>query len=283
MTAQFVPQTASLLHSLFSLEGRAALITGASGGIGSALALGFAQAGASVGVHGRDAERVEATCEAIAAAGGRAVPLLADLSDVTACRDLVAKAHAELGRLDILVNNAATNRRKPIAEVTEDDYEFVTAADIRSVFFLGQAAHPLMRAQGGGKIINVGSMTIFYALETVSVYGLSKGAVAELTKSMAVEWAKDNIQVNCITPGFIYTPLSKPVWSDPVKSTWLTRRIPMRRPGQPEEMVGLALMLASHASDYITGQNILIDGGFSAGGSWNEDDLHDGWRPPEDA
>lgn len=262
----------SVLERLFSLEGKVALITGASGGIGSALAVGFAEAGAAVAVHGRDPARVEHTCAEVERAGGRALPLIADLQDVPACRDLITRAYQGLGRLDILVNNAATNRRKPIDDVTEDDYEFITAVNTRAIYFLSQAAHPIMRAQGGGKIIHITSINVFFALDTVSVYGLSKGAVAQLTKVMAVEWARDNVQVNAITPGFIYTPLAKPVWDDTRKAAWMTNRIPMRRPAQPEELVGLALLLASRASDYITGQNITIDGGFTAGGSWNHDE-----------
>jgi NAD(P)-dependent dehydrogenase (short-subunit alcohol dehydrogenase family) len=130
-----------------------------------------------------------------------------------------------------------------------------------------------MSAQGGGKIIHIASINVFYALDTVSVYGLTKGAVAQLTKVQAVEWAPDNIQVNCITPGFVRTPLAKPVWDDPKKASWLRARIPLRRPAEPEELAGLALLLASRASDYITGQNIVFDGGFMAGGSWTRDEV----------
>ncbi len=263
---------ASLFARLFSLEGKAVLITGASGGIGSAFAVAYAEAGAVVGVHGRDQQRVEQTCAEVAAVGGKAVPLYADLGSVAECRGLIAEAHQKMGRLDILINNAATNRRKPIADVTEDDYEFITGIDTRAIFFLSQAAHPLMKAQGGGKILHITSINIFFALDTVSVYGLSKGAVAQLTKVQAVEWAGDNIQVNCITPGFIRTPLSKPIWDDPKKASWLRNRIPLRRPAEPEELVGAALLLTTPGGNYITGQNIVVDGGFLAGGSWARDE-----------
>src|SRR5258706_11663883 len=123
----------------------------------------------------------------------------------------------------------------------------------------------MMRDQGGGKIIHIGSINIFFALDTVSVYGLTKGAVGQMTKAMAVEWAKDNIQVNCVTPGFVATPLSKPIWSDEYKAHWLRSRIAVHRPGQPEELIGGMLLLSSQASSYITGQNIVVDGGFLAG------------------
>jgi 2-deoxy-D-gluconate 3-dehydrogenase len=170
-----------VFNRLFSLEGKVALITGASGGIGSALAIGFAEAGAAIAVHGRDVTRVEETCHAIETVGGRALPLIADLNNVQECRDLVARTHRELGRLDILINNAATNRRKPILEVTEDDYEVITGVNTRAIFFLSQAAHRPMRDQGSGKIIHIASINVSFALDTVSVYGLSKGAVAQMT------------------------------------------------------------------------------------------------------
>lgn len=262
----------SILERLFSLKGKSALITGASGGIGRVLAVSLAEAGAAIGVHGRDIDRLEETCRLVEATGSRAVPLTADLAQVDECRQLVAQAHKALGRLDILINCAATNRRKPISEVTQDDFDTIVAVDLRSAFFLSQAAQPLMRMQGGGKIIHIGSINIFYGLETVSVYGLAKGGLGQLTKVMAVEWAEDNIQVNCVTPGYFLTPLSKPLWEDEQKARWFRNRLPARRPGRPDELVGAVLLLASNASSYITGQNIVVDGGFLAGGSWLRDE-----------
>ncbi|MBV9850859.1 MAG: glucose 1-dehydrogenase [Armatimonadetes bacterium] len=261
--------TSSLLNRLFSLEGKAALVTGASGGIGQALAVALAGAGARVGLHGRAMAALEATRSQVVQEGGEAILLPAELSGVDACRQLIRDAHAALGRLDVLVNCAGMNRRKPIAEVTADDFDAILAVNLRSAFFLSQAAHPLMRAQGGGKIIHIGSMTSFIGLGTVSVYGLTKSALAQLTKTMAVEWAPDNIQVNCLAPGFIRTPLTETsVWADPHKRQWWLDRIPARRAGVPEDLVGAALLLASPASDYLTGQVLAVDGGFLAGGSW---------------
>jgi NAD(P)-dependent dehydrogenase (short-subunit alcohol dehydrogenase family) len=259
--------------TLFSLEGRTALVTGASGGIGRALALGLAEAGAAVALHGTRREALEAVHAEIEAGGGRSVVTSADLQSTAANRDLVATVHRELGRLDVLVNCAGMNRRRPIAEVTEDDFETIVAVNLRSPFFLSQAAYPLMRDQGGGKIINIGSITSSIGLGRVSVYGATKGALAQLTQTMAIEWAKDNIQVNCLAPGFIRTPLTdKSVWQDPHASRWLLDRIPARRAGTPDDMVGTTLFLASAASDYLTGQMITVDGGFLAGGSWFRDD-----------
>jgi NAD(P)-dependent dehydrogenase (short-subunit alcohol dehydrogenase family) len=204
--------------------------------------------------------------------GGKATPLPGNLDEVENCRHLVAQAHEALGRLDVLINCAATNRRKPITEVTQDDFDTVMAVNLRSVYFLSQTAYPLMRAQGGGKIIHIGSINIFYGLDTVSLYGLTKGGMAQLTKVMAVEWAQDNIQINCVTPGYFLTPLSRPLWEDKKKARWFRNRLPIRRPGMPEELVGVILLLASEASSYINGQNIVVDGGFLAGGSWHRDE-----------
>ncbi|MFC1975987.1 SDR family NAD(P)-dependent oxidoreductase [Chloroflexota bacterium] len=262
----------SLLERLFSLRGKSVFLTGASGGIGRVLAVALAEAGAAIGVHGRDVERINETCALVEGVGGRAAPLAGDLSKVENCRNLVAQAHEVLGRLDILINCAATNRRKPIVEATQDDFDAVMAVNLRSVYFLSQAAYPLMRAQGGGKIIHIGSINIFYSLDTVSLYGLTKGGMAQLTKVMAVEWAQDNIQINCVTPGYFLTPLSRPLWEDDEKARWFRNRLPLRRPGKPEELVGTVLLLASEASSYINGQNIVVDGGFLAGGSWNRDE-----------
>lgn len=262
----------SLFQRLFSLAGKTALITGAPGGIGQALAVTLAEAGATIGVHGRDPAKVTTACAAVAATGAQAIPLLAELADVESCRRLIQDAHTALGRLDILINCAGMNRRKPIAEVTTDDFDTIMAVNLRSLFFLSQAVQPIMQAQGGGKIIHIGSMNSEFALDTVSVYGASKAGVAQLTRVMAVEWAKDNIQVNCIIPGFFRTPLTNGgLWQNERRSAWLHQRIPMRRPGEPEELAGVALLLAGPASSYITGSQYIVDGGFRSGGSWETD------------
>lgn len=266
-----IMESSSIFERLFSLAGKAALITGASGGIGHVLADALAEAGASVAVHGRDLARVEETCRTIEQKGGRAVGLTADIESIEACRQLVADAHAALGRLDILINCAATNRRKPIDQVTGEDFAAVVDVNLRAPYFLSQAAHPLMAAQGGGKIIHISSMNVFFGLDNVSIYGLTKGGLAQLTKVMAVEWAPDNIQVNCLTPGFFLTPLTEALWADPSKARWFRSRIPLRRAGDPAELVGTTLLLAGPASSYITGQNVTVDGGFLAGGSWLRD------------
>jgi NAD(P)-dependent dehydrogenase (short-subunit alcohol dehydrogenase family) len=262
-----------ILERLFSLEGKTALITGASGGIGRALAIAMAEAGALVGLNGVSQEKLESTRQAVSQAGGRSIVLQQELQSVPGCRELIARARKEMGRLDILVNCAGVNRRRPIREVTEEDFELITNVNLKAVLFLSQTAAELMREQGGGKIINIGSITSTDGLGGVGVYGITKSGVAQLTKTMALEWAKDNIQVNCLAPGFILTPLTeKGVWGDEHRKKWLTERIPARRPGQPEELTGAALLLASAASSYLTGQIINVDGGYLAGGSWLRDE-----------
>ena len=264
-------EASGVLNRLFSLEGKVVLITGASGGIGRALAIGLAEAGATIAVHGRKVEEIEATCKLVEAVGARAFPIAAELANVESAREVIATTYSELQRLDVLINCAAMNRRKRIIEVTEDDYDTIMAVNLKSIYFLSQAAYPHLRERGG-KVIHIGSINAYYGLDTVSVYGASKGAVNQLTKVMAVEWAPDNIQVNCVVPGFIYTALANPLWADEKKAHWFRSRIAMRRPGQPEELVGITLFLASPASDYVTGQSFIVDGGFLAGGSWQYDE-----------
>jgi NAD(P)-dependent dehydrogenase (short-subunit alcohol dehydrogenase family) len=259
----------SLLEKLFSLKGKTALVTGASGGIGRDLAIGLAGAGAAVAVHGRNADEMVRTKSEIESAGGRAIVLGADLTDMSACGRLISDAAAQLGRLDILVNCAGMNRRKPITAVTEDDFDTIVNVNLKSLYLLSKEAHPIMKQQGGGKIVHVASLTSFIALGNTSVYGLTK--VAQLAKTQAVEWAKDNIQVNCLAPGFIRTPLTeKSLWGDEKKRNWLLGRIPAKRGGTPADMVPTLLLLTAPGASYLTGQTIAVDGGVLAGGSWED-------------
>ncbi len=262
----------SLLQQLFSLEGKTALVTGASGGLGRALSVALAGAGARVGINGVAARRIEDTVRAVEQSGGAGVALPGALDDVEACTKLVSEAQKALGRLDILVNCAGINRRKLIESVTPDDFDAILGLNLRSAFFLSQATHRVMREQGGGKIVQIGSMTSTLGLANLSVYGMTKSALAQVTKTMAVEWAKDNIQVNCIAPGFMRTPLTEEYyWKDLHRSRWLLGRIPARRGGYPQDLAGIVIWLASPASSYVTGQVIAVDGGFTAGGSWENE------------
>ncbi len=262
-----------IVKDLFSLKGEVALVTGAGGGIGRELAFSLANAGASVAIHSRSIERLEPIKKEIEQAGGNVIALIADFSSLEEARSLVSKTESAFGRLDILINCAATNIREPIDAVSEEHWDLIMAVNLKSLYFISQEAHKVMKKQKKGKIINIGSINSLFALGGVSVYGASKGAVAQLTKVMAVEWAKDNIQVNCVIPGFVNTPLSKPIWSDNYKAEWLRSRIPLRRPAEPAEIVGAVLLLASEASSYITGTTIVVDGGFEAGGWWEPDEV----------
>jgi len=261
----------SFLQRLFSLKDKTALVTGASGGLGRAMAVALAGAGARVGIHGTKAGKLEETRQAVEQVGGDGVVLSALLGDAAQCQKLAADAMSALGRIDILLNCAGTSRRKLIDTVTQEEFDWIIGVNLRSAFFLSQAVHPMMRQQGGGKIINIGSMTSTLGFANLSVYGMTKSALAQATKTMAIEWAADNIQVNCVAPGFMLTPLTEEYyWKDPHRSRWMYERIPARRAGLPEDLAGIVVWLASPASSYVTGQVIAVDGGFTAGGSWEQ-------------
>lgn len=256
------------LLDLFSLDGRVALVTGASGGIGRELARGLALAGALVAINGRSAAKLEQLQQLVRDQGGQAEMFPADVGDLAALPALVEAVKQRFGRIDVLVNCAGTNYRQPIATVTPEVYDQIMATNLRGVYFLTQAVAGLMVAQNGGKIINIGSLTSHIGLQDVSVYGMTKSALAQITKTMAIEWAAHNIQVNCLCPGFIATELTAPLWDDPERSRWMLERLPIKRPGLPADLVGMTIYLASRASDYMTGQTVYVDGGFLAGSQW---------------
>lgn len=259
----------SVFERLFSLKRKRALVTGASSGIGRSIAVCYAEAGATVGVHGTQPDKIAETIRQIEEKGGTGIPLIANLGTKEVSEALVAEAADKLGGIDILVNNAGTNRRKPVVDVTEDDYKTLMAINLESVFWLCQAAHSYLCQSDCGKVVNTGSLTTLTGIGEISVYGMTKAAIGQLTQTLALEWATDNIQVNCIAPGFIRTPLTEAgLFSDPKKVAFLDQRIPMKRGGTPEELNGIALLLASPASTYTTGQVFAVDGGFLAGGSW---------------
>ena len=258
----------SKLHDLFSLEGKVALVTGASSGIGRELAVTLAQAGARVALGGRSVERLATTHATIAAGGGEAESFPSDLGALEAAQALARDVHAHFGRIDILINNAGMNRRQPATDVLPATYDEIMAVNLRAPFFLSQAVIPLLAEGGGGKIINIGSLATSYGLGKLAVYGMTKSAIAQMTRTLAVEWAAHNVQVNCICPGWIQTPLNQALWDDPHTRGWIMERVPAGRPGRPADLAGLAIYLASGASDFTTGQTFYVDGGFTAGGQW---------------
>lgn len=262
-------ETTGTLERFFGLKGKTALVTGAGGGLGSVLAEGLAGAGAAVALADLPGSMGLREVHARLGQKGYAVSTVeADLSDLRVAPSMVQQVVDHHGSIDVLVNCAGINRREPILEVTPETYDRITAVNLRGLYFLSQAAARVMKDNGGGKIINIGSLTSTIALSDVSVYGVTKSAVAQLTKTMAVEWAQYNIQVNAIGPGFMRTQLSDPVWEDPSRRSWMEARIPMRRGGQPDELVGTAILLAGAASSYISGQIIFVDGGFLSGSPW---------------
>ena len=257
------------LTDLFSLKGKVALVTGGSGDIGLAIARIFASAGAGIAINGRSEARLARAKDELTNIGADVEATIADVSDADEAKHLVQAVLDRFDRIDILVNCAGSNTRKPILEYTPDEFDKIMAVHAKATFFVSQTVAPIMIAYGGGKIINIGSATIRTGLADVSVYGMAKAGMDALTRTMAVEWAEHNIQVNCLAPGFIMTEMTKNgLWANERRSTWLHDRIPMKRPGLPDEMAGVALLLASNASSYLTGQTIHVDGGFAAGSKW---------------
>jgi NAD(P)-dependent dehydrogenase (short-subunit alcohol dehydrogenase family) len=256
--------------SLYSLAGRVALVTGAGGGVGGWLSAGLGSAGAAVALADVSLDATAATASLLDAAGIPCVQLAGDLADAATPTRLVAETVDRLGRLDVLVNNAAVNARHPAESVTPLEWDLITTVDLKAPYFLCTAAASAMRSAGGGSIVNIGSINVAIGLEDVSVYGAAKAGLAQLAKSLSVEWNRHGIRVNCLAPGFLLTPLSEPVWRDPVRRRWLLERSPLRRPGSPRELVGACVLLASDAGSFISGQTFFIDGGVLAGTPWSE-------------
>ena len=254
--------------SMFSLEGKIALVTGAGRGIGRGIAEGLASQGATVICASRTRPELDAAVSAIEAAGGSAMALTMDMAEMDSIDAGVQGVIDAYGRIDILFNNAGMNVRQPIDEVTEEAYDHIMAVNLKGLYFLSQKVARHMRTRRQGKIINVGSLTTGYALAKVSVYTATKGAVGQLTKAQAVEFGPDNIQVNAICPGFVVTSLTEKLWADETMRAWGEDRVALGRLGTPQDMAGTVAFLASSASDYVTGQCIYIDGGFMAGDDW---------------
>ncbi|MEM9427145.1 MAG: SDR family oxidoreductase [Pseudomonadota bacterium] len=252
------------MSQLFSLTGRRALVTGSSQGIGHALARGMAEAGASIVLNGRDAAKLKAAATRLREAGATVDILAFDVTDHNAARDAVDRFEAEVGAIDILVNNAGMQHRTPLEDFPADAFEKLLQTNIASVFHVGQAVARHMIGRGAGKIINIASVQTALARPGIAPYTATKGAVGNLTKGMATDWAKHGLQCNAIAPGYFDTPLNAALVADAEFSAWLEKRTPAGRWGNVEELVGGCVFLASDAASFVNGHTLYIDGGITA-------------------
>ena len=250
---------------LFDLTGKVALVTGASRGLGRQFALALARAGADLALTSRALDALAGTQQEIAALGRRALPLELEVRDYESIRRLPDTIAAHYGKLDILVNNAGCNVRKPALEVTWDDWNLVLDTNLRGAFFVAQAAATLMIPHGCGRIINIGSVTSVFGYAGLAPYCASRGGIKQLTMSLADDWGRHGITVNCLAPGWFKTAQNAVLYEDQEWVAYITDRIPLKRPGQPGDLDGAIVFLASDASAYITGQTLLVDGGISTG------------------
>lgn len=245
----------------FKIDGKVALVTGASAGLGAAIAIGLAQAGADVAAHG-NTRSPDSTCEVISNLGRRSFAVHGDLADKSTPERLFAQTLEHYGRLDILINNAGTIRRAAAVDYTEEDWATVIEVNLSSVFRLSQFAGRHMLERGSGKIVSIASVLSFQGGISVPAYSASKGAVAQLTKALANEWAKRGINVNAIAPGYMRTKNTADLQADEARSRQILDRIPAGRWGEPEDVVGAAVFLSSDASDYLHGHVMVVDGGW---------------------
>ena len=249
--------------SLFSLEGRCALVTGAGRGIGLSIAEALARAGARVFLNGRSAEVLDAAVGRLRAAGLSADIARFDVTDPGQVAEGVAAIEAA-APLDILVNNAGIQRRAPLDQFKDEDWRELMAVNVDSVYFVGKAVARGMIGRGRGKIINIASVQSELARPGIAPYTASKGAVRNLTRGMCADWARHGLQINAIAPGYFATPLNQALIEDPVFDDWLRKRTPAGRWGRLEDLHGIAVLLASGASDFINGQTIYVDGGITS-------------------
>ena len=260
------------LEKIFSLEGKVILLTGATGGIGEVLARGLAGAGGKMALCDLSMERLLETEKSITDVGGVARSYEFDTRCLDATRECVDSVIADFGSIDVLVNCAGINKREGFLDVLEETYDRIMDINLKGLYFLSQEVAKHMVKQKFGNIINMASHNSVGMLGGCSVYGATKSAVTALTRSMAVEWAQYGIRANAIAPGHILTPLTTVTWEHPERSTYLRERIAMKRPGDPEELLGVVIMLASDASSYMSGMMIHVDGGCLAGGvPWSYD------------
>jgi 2-deoxy-D-gluconate 3-dehydrogenase len=256
--------TLTMTTSMFDLSGKVAIVTGGNGGIGLGMARGLAEAGAGIAVVGRNEAKSNAAVADLRSRGVKAISVIADVTDKAAVANMVERVSRELGRIDILVNNAGINIRKPPHTLDPEEWDSVIKTNLTSAFLCSQAAYPAMKQAGGGKIINIGSMMSIFGASFAPAYAASKGAIVQFTRSCAVAWAPDNIQVNALLPGWIDTDLTKRA-REQIEGLHdkVLARTPAARWGAIADFAGIAVFLSSSASDFLTGTAIPVDGGFS--------------------
>jgi NAD(P)-dependent dehydrogenase (short-subunit alcohol dehydrogenase family) len=250
---------------LFDLSGKVALVTGASRGLGQTFARALARAGADLIITSRTLDSLSAFHQEVQSMGRRVVSLELDVRNEASIRRMVADAVKAMGQIDILVNNAGCNVRKPAVDVTWDDWNLILDTNLRGAFFVAQSVAREMIPRGRGRIINIGSVTSVMGYAGLGPYGASRGGIRQLTMSLADDWGPHGITVNCLAPGWFKTEQNKVMYEDAEWVAYLVDRIPMRRPGKMSDLEGPVVFLASDASEYITGQTLLVDGGISTG------------------
>lgn len=252
------------LWGKFRLDGKACIVTGASRGLGRAIALALAEAGANVAAVARSEKAIEETAEAIKDREREALAIPCDVHDIRSVNAMVERVVSEFGQVDVVVNNAGGGDLKPIIEMTEDEWVRTVDLNVNAMFRICKAVGPHMIKRRQGKIINMSSMYGLVGEKNVAAYCASKGAIIQLTRALALEWAEHNINVNALAPGYIYTERTSRVFDNPELGETFTKRVPLGRIGQPEELGPLVVYLASKASDFMTGSVIVIDGGQTA-------------------
>ena len=251
-------------QNLFDVSGKVVLITGAATGLGEGYAHIFAESGCKVACADIQFEKVCQTAEDICPQGFEAKAFEVDVTRQKSIRKMAAEILQAYGRIDVLVNNAGVEHIEPFTEVSEEHYDFITSVNLKGVFFVAQEIAKIMKKQGGGKIINIGSLGSYIGLAESSVYCTTKGGVIQMSKTMSIELGPDNIQVNCVAPGYFITPMTQPFYDDAEHRAWIESRIPLHNWGTVKDLAGPMLFLASDASNYVTGATIKVDGGWLA-------------------